>query len=506
MADKIDSNVTGLAYAEEASLKTLPVTPTWYQLEPNSYSDFGGQIATVARNPINPSRQRKKGVTTDLDASGGFNSDLTFSNLTRMLQGFFFADWREKTSNLPLNGTQVPCTSVTATDDKYNFGADPGTYVANDLILASGFTVPGNNGLKLVVSTDANDVTVGSSPGLTDETPAATAKITLVGHQFAAGDVSISMSGNLVRLESAAVDMTTLPLLAGEWVYVGGDATLTHFDDNDGGLARIRAITADYIEFDKVDWEAQAEAGGAKTIQVFYGSVLRNEPLAADIVRRTYNVERSLGEDADGTMSEYLVGAVANELTLNVAQADKVTMDLSFVALDNEQRTGLQGLKSGNRPSLTSESAYNTSSDFSRIKLALVSETDANVTPLFAYATELSLTINNNVSPTKAIGVLGGFDTSAGTFEVGGNLTAYFADVTAVAAVRENSDVTIDYALVKDNKGLLFDVPLLALGDGRLNVEQDQAIQIPLETNAAQSSFGYTLLMQSFPYLPDSAE
>ena len=84
-------------------------------------------------------------------------------------------------------------------------------------------------------------------------------------------------------------------------------------------------------------------------------------------------------------------------------------------------------------------------------------------------------------------------------------MTAYFADVAAVAAVRDNEDVTLDIILVKDNRALMFDLPLIALGDGRLSVEQDQAITLPLETNAAESNFGHTLLFGSFYYLPDLA-
>ena len=51
--NKIDSNLTGLSYAEEVCLKQLPndaddgFDPTWYGLEPNSYSDFGGEVTTA---------------------------------------------------------------------------------------------------------------------------------------------------------------------------------------------------------------------------------------------------------------------------------------------------------------------------------------------------------------------------------------------------------------------------------------------------------------------------
>ncbi len=205
-------------------------------------------------------------------------------------------------------------------------------------------------------------------------------------------------------------------------------------------------------------------------------------------------------------MSEYLVGAVPNELSLQIRQADKVTVDLSFVATDNEQRDGSVGVKSGTRPDLVDAPAFNTSSDFSRIKMHLLTAGNSNPTALFAFLTELTLTINNNVSPNKAVAVLGAFDVSAGTFQVSGNVTAYFADIAAVQAVRNNSDVTLDFALVKNNAGLVWDIPLLALGDGRLNVEQDQPITLPLSVDAAESAAGYTLLLNEFPYLPNAAD
>jgi hypothetical protein len=238
---------------------------------------------------------------------------------------------------------------------------------------------------------------------------------------------------------------------------------------------------------------------------MFFGDLIKNESAANLIKRRTYQVERTLGNDNNGVMSEYLVGAVCNEFTLNVSMADKVTVDMAFIAMDNEQRDGLQGVKAGNRPALAAGDAFNTSSDFSRIKLSAVSVANSAVTALFAFATEMSITINNNASQNKAIGVLGGFDISVGSFEVGGSMTAYFSDLVATRAVRNNDDITLDFALVKKNQGMIFDIPLIALGDGRLAVEQNQPITMPLETSAAESSYGHTLQFSSFSYLPDLA-
>lgn len=501
MVNKIDSNVTGLRYAEEATLKTLPASPIFHMLEPNSYSDFGGQIATVARNPINASRQRKKGVVTDLDASGGFNQDLTTVNTTRLLQGFFFADAREKWSSKSLLNNENLLQAVTPAE--YTVVNAP-VLPAGTLIKASGFAKVANNGLKKVaVDSTATAIKV---LGIQEElTPPQAAKLQVAGREFPEAEISLALNGGFVQLTASTIDLTTLALIPGEWVFLGGDSVVNRFE-NSYGFARVGVVTANYIEFDKISWEPVTEESTGKSIHLYFGTVIKNESERAKIKRRTYHVERTLDNDDVGPMSEYLVGAVPNEFTMTVSQADKVTIDMSFIALDNEQRTGVEGLKSGTRPILPPSDAFNTSTDFTRIKLAPVDLETANPKPLFAYATEMTLTINNNVSANKAIGVLGGFDTTAGTFEVGGSMTVYFADIKAVRAVRENADITLDAALVKNNEGMVFDIPLLSLGDGRLSVEQDQPITLPLENNAAESKFGHTLLFNNFAYLPDIAQ
>jgi len=500
MANKQDSNLTGLRFAEETALKTLPGTPIWYPLEPNSYSDFGGQLKTVARNPINPSRQRKKGVISDLDAAGGFNQDLTFNNTTRLLQGFFFADIREKMSTAKMNGITVLLTSVTSSTKTIAAASGLLGFKAGDLLYLEGFTNSGNNGVKTAASNSTATAIVTTEALVDEASPPTAAKVTVVGKQLGLATSAITMNGSLARLTDTATDFTTLGLVAGEWVYLGGAAASTKFVNNTG-WARVDTITAGYLEFGKTSWTPVAEAGTGLSIQLFLGSVLKNESDPTLIKRRTYQVERALGNDGAGTMSEYLVGAVPNELTVNIPQAEKVNVDMSFVAVDNEQRNGTLGLKAGTRPTLTAQAALNTSSDFARIKLASVAA-DSAPAPLFAYATEMTLTLNNNVTPNKAVGVLGAFDTSAGTFEVGGKMTAYFATVDAVQAVRNNSDITLDLVMTKTNKAIVIDVPLLSLGDGRLNVEMDQPITLPLENNAAESSFGHTLLITQFPYVP----
>ncbi len=622
---KIDSNVTGLRFAEELSLCVLPASPEWVPLEPNSYDSFGGEITTVARNPINSGRQRQKGVVVDLDASGGFQQDVTQDNLQEIMQGFMFADLRRKndvgagrsnkrpgntgefedylitdisasdeitvdsrvavsavvvaagtlysvddivevtdanatvlarfrvsgeTGGLvdtvdlvdpativggfkPLEGRTDTDTSAGAVTTALTGGGDDAltltltygdglTWTVGDMLFLTGNNAAANDGLKTVLSVAGGNVITTNETLTVDASPAAAATMTTVGLSAVAGDIDVTVSGNIGTLTSGTMEFDTFGLVPGEFIFIGGDLAAERFTNVDGdgnevnnGWARIFSVSTNAIVLDKTQFNMTAEASTTETIKIFMGRVLKNEAEPIDQVRRTYNLERELGAP-DPTQpaqiqSEYLVGSVANELTLTLNTSDKILADLSYMSTNNEQRTAATGLKAGTRPALISGDAMNTSNDFSRLKMSILDPLDSSPTALFAFVTDFTISVNNNLSPNKAISVLGAFEVTAGQFNVEGNLTAYFADIAAVAAVRANEDITLDFAIVKgttgNKEGLVVDIPLIALGDGRLNVEQDAPITLPLDMPAAADrNFNHTLLMSYFDFLPDLAD
>lgn len=504
MVSKQDSNATACYIAEEASPKVLPGSPVWYEQEPNQYNDFGGEYKSVARDPINASRQRKRGTTTDLDAAGGYNSDVTQNNLTRLLQGFMFADAHEAPDTAPLNGSAITITAVDGTNDQYEAASGLDVFLDGQIVLASGFGIPANNGLKVL-----DNVASGAIDTVEDLTaeasPPAAARVEAVGFQFTSGDATMTVSSGVATLGATTQDLTDLGLQVGQWIFVGGDSSGLKFATCPSGYARIASISATAIVFDKVTAAFVTDAGTGKTVQIFFGKFIRNEKDPSLIVTRTYQVERQLGNDGVGIQAEYIEGAVANELKLNVPSADKMNADLSFVAMSASYKTGTEGIKSGTRVAALGEDPFNTSKNIYRIRMNIIDPATLQPTALFAYVNEANISINNNASLAKAVSVLGAFDITVGTFEVGGEVNVYFADVTALNAIKNNSDVTMDIIAAKDNAGMVFDMPMFGLGKGKLNIEKDKAITVPLETLAAEGEKGYTLGITVFPYLPTAA-
>lgn len=421
------------------------------------------------------------------------------------------------TATTMVSGTGDAALQVTVT---YGDGL---VWQVGDLIQMTGHDVSANNGVFDVTAVTNNLITV--NPSLTlDGTIDAAATMTTVGFEFPADDLDVVVPSlpALPTLVTGGEDFTTMGLIPGEWIFVGGDASGAggdQFPTNSGnnGFMRINSIVAGVLEIDKSAGTLVSEAtAGSETIRVFFGRVLKNESDSTLQVRRTYQLERQLGAPDEALpaeiQAEYLEGWTPDELVLNFNTADKILANLSGIATDVSTIDGPTAQKAGARPTLVSGDAFNTSNDIARLKLSILDRTlGSNPTALFAFLTEFSVSINNNLSPNKAISVLGAFDVTAGQFNVEGSMEAYFASVTAVNSIRQNDDITLDFAMVKGatgaKAGVLVDVPLITLGDGRLNVEQDAPITLPLEIPAgADRVFNHTMLMMFWDFLPNAAD
>lgn len=501
--NKVDSNVTGLAFAEETCLQQLPSGSgaIWRALEPNSYANFGGKVTTMSRAPIAANRQRKKGTITALDVSAGFNIDLTQSNLIRLLQGFFFADAHEKPATQPLNGTQVVVTGVTTGPNTFTAASGLGVFKVGGIVMGEGFTNPGNNS-NFVLSAVAAGLLTTTGATTAEASPPATARLRQVGFQAAASDITMAASAGAISLGSTVLDFTTLGLTLGEWIFVGGDAVASAFATVPAGYARVSAISAHTLNFSDTTFTAATDAGTGKTIQLYFGTFIKNEDTPPLIKRRSYTLERSLGQDSVGSQAEYISGAIPDGITINVPLADKINADLTFVGMDNSFNDGTVGLAAGTRVASAGEPAYNTSSDVYRMKMSIVDPTSLDPAPLFGYLSDLKLQVANNVASTKAIGNLAAFDASAGDFEVSGSATAYFTTVEAVEAVRAYADVAINIISAQLNKGFVLDIPLLGMDGGDLNVVKDKPIDVALNITGNENAYSFTMAATFLPYLP----
>lgn len=500
----ISSDITGLSYAIEDCLRTLPDNPVWKPLEPNSIDTFGATITTATRTPIGSGRQRIKGEVIDLEAAAGYTTDLTSTNHQDFIEGFLLARARQQALM-----TNDPTPTVTALEaDGMTFGV-PTLFAEGDIVMIQGSAVEGANGVRTVATVEADKLSltfvlpsgVTAFPADASFGTNANGKVVTVGHKMAQGDVKVQYNAATKHYSLASTAGfpagISANVQAGDWVYVSG---LKGYE----GYARVTAAdAAGLLTFDRILGKADTVVSDAQsTCELYVSMSIRNPDKFEDMVFHSFQFEQTLGADADGTQARYVLGAMANEFTLTVPAADKVTAQLSFVACDEDARTGADGLKAGTRPPLVTHPMFNASKTSNRVWLHTAGEAE----PLFAYATNATVTINNNMTGVKAIGVEGNMDINVGTFEVGGSITAYFLDMRAVKAIRSNADVGGTVALVGNQVGVIFDMPKMGLSNGQTTIEVNQPVTIALDMAAVRNDLGYTMQYAYFAYLPKTTK
>lgn len=517
MAQERSSNATNVSVAEEASYKTLPTTPFWYQYQPFEMGDIGGEPTLVEPNPFREDQSMDFGRKVDVTASGSFQCYFNGLNILRLLQGFFVSDAIEQVSTHPLNGNQSTVSALTTSRITIASGGDQ--FTAGDIILLTGATGAAslNNGRIGVVTgtATATSITVTGTPFVAATSGLSGVKIQKVGEQLASGTCSMKVAGTVSTLEvTGSKDFTAAgnTFTIGQTIVIGGDDAATRFAGAGlSGFARIKQVEAKKLTFDNPSFTPAADSGTGKTIQIFYPTVMRNVQREIQRNKRSYVIERTMGEGATqgSSQAQYVIGSAPNQLSMSFPLANLITANVSYMpAKPTYEATAL---KTGTRiPAVSFTDYFNTTSD---LVLARVSGSDPALAPssYFGHATEYSFEQSNNVTQNKAQGIEGAATVSYGDFTVSGSMQAYFETVAPLQAIIGNKKSQFHLYYGHNNHGFSFDVPLCSLSGGIPAFTKNQPIMVPLNFMGSKSDeigagFGHVLMYCYFPYLPTVAE
>ncbi|MES0340682.1 MAG: phage tail tube protein [Candidatus Humimicrobiaceae bacterium] len=486
------TNNFGLQYAIEASIGVLPGTPIWKILEPNAISTFGATITTVERSPISAERQRKKGVITDLDSAVEFDADLTIEHFDDFIEGFVFSSFIGPEEMIPTATTISAYTIPTGT-----------AHPQDTLVFARGWTNPENNGLKVVDTGSTTTSVPIEGAGLVVETPPATQNATLevTGFRFALNDLEIDADGNLI---TTVKDFAELGLTPGQSIWVGGDVALNQFATaDDKGFARVVVIETNKLTIDKTSQVFTIDDGDTKEIELYFGRFVRNVTVDdGDFLERSFTFEGAydnLAEPGPGDAYEYAKGNFCNTFGWDLPLTDKSTFTASFVGTDTEPPTETRDPEGGNAIQVVQSSPFNTSTDIARLRIQ-----EADETGLTTDFKSITLTLNNNVSPEKVLGLIGARYMNSGNFEIDMETQLVFTDPDVIAAIRNNDRVTMDFAVRNDDGVILIDIPSMTLGAGDREFPVNESILINITGQAyGDTTFGTSIGVSKFPYAPN---
>ena len=416
------ANRLRLSYTTESTAGVTPNTPRMKEAR------ITGESLSFAPTYTNSDELRADRMTSDpiqvlQAAQGGINFEMSFpadgTFLSDAIRSELWNDWT-KSPVFDNDGTaDSVITDAGTVADTYAVASGGASVVAGHLVLASGFTNAANGGstaatVKVfrVASSTATTI-VGTSLGLVAETaPPGTARLKVVGFQGASGDIVAAADG----LTSTALDFTTLGIIPGQALKVGGTATGNRFATAAiNGRGRAVSVTAHKITMDNLPTGWTTDSGSGKTIMVWFGDNNKN-----GITPFPLTLEKGF---MDQTVPSYIVtrGNHASRMTFSITAGRPITGSIEFL-----------GMSGG-----ASTTSLDSAPDAATINPVLAGS--VNVGRMYeagvavsapTFITEFSIDINNNLRGISDITSASYEGITPGECTVTGQLSTYFADLS----------------------------------------------------------------------------
>lgn len=445
------SNRTQVAVCRESTLGVTPNTPRMRAMRMTGES-LSFAPTYVDSDEIISDRMLGDPIKTNQASSGGINFELSYpddlSPLSEIIMSAFENTWVNTPQFFNDGSADSVITDAGTVANTYAVVSGGAAVKAGHLVRASGFTNGANNQVFPAASSTATTV-VGTALGLTAEAaPPGTAKLKVVGFAGAAADITALADG----LGSTALDFTTLGLIVGQWVKVGGTADATTFaflvtagtTARGAAYARITAIAAHKLTLDNLPAGWTTDVGTGKTIWVFFGDQIKN-----GVTKNSITIER--GFLAQVTPS-YIVntGMCVNTFNVDMTSGDKIKGQVAFTGMGGG--AGTATLDAVVDP-VTTGIVMAANANVGRLGVNQVQLGSPN------WAKAFSININNNLRTNDAVDSAAPVNIEDGECLVTGKLSTYFGSLTEVLAFYNGTPRGINSRVGKNGQAMIFQVP-----------------------------------------------
>ncbi len=429
-----DTSRVALRFVEETSWGVTPALPMRALRAKSQSLDF--DVRYIASEEFRSDRQVADVAQVDAGAAGSVGVEVSYGAADALFEGGLFARFASAG-----NVTGAAATSTSA----YGVAAGGAAFAAGHLVRGRGFDIAGNNGLNRVSAATATAVTVTGTP-LTVEAAAPAQAIQAVGFEGAAGDIEAVADA----LESTALDFTTLGLVVGQWIAIGGAAAGQRFATAaDNGWVRVTGIAASRLSLDHLPDGWAADDGSAKTIRVFFGDVLRN-----GVEEISYAIER---DHADIGQVLLFRGQMVRMLRLTLATGR--ILEASFDLVGKDALRGAASFGTGDPLPAGTAAVMNAVGD-----VVLVREGGGGA----GIVRQMTVEMDNNLRELKAVGTLGNVAIGVGDASVGGTLEAYFQDGTLYDKYLAGTDTSLAFVVAENGQAYVVTLPRVKLSGGRI--------------------------------------
>lgn len=465
------ANRVQVVTVRESTLGTTPTTP---RMRTARFTSGDPQFKPTFVDPDEIRSDRMLNdpikVMTEADVNLGFEFSYPYpdSVLSDIIRCAMFSTW---TSTHERDNDGTADSVITAVDNgtaTVTVASGGGSFLVDNLVLRTGFTNAANNAVGRVTAKTGTTVVFNGETLTTEAAPPAAARMKVVGHRGASGDITATSTG----LGSTTLDFTTLGLAAGMWIKIGGTGSGNRFATEAlNSYARVIGVAANALTLDNLPTGWTTDSGTGKTIKIWWGDYIKNGTTMLGM-----SIEFGyLGQDTPSYV--LCAGQVPNTLEFSISSRQKITGSVAFM--------GMSGTLSTTAQDASPDAATTNVVMAANANVGRMSEGGAKLV-MPNCAREFTMQISNNLRKIECVDDDAPVDLNEGEFSVTGRINGYFGSGAIYTKFLAGTPTALNSIVEKNSQAVIFDVPRATYRGGSPAVTgKNTDVMLPLDWQAS---------------------